>query len=76
MDGGGARYKHLNLLRCPRCGGQIVVGQLEVEDETGREAVFLFDCENGDFSASATEETLNTIMTEIVVARLGKSSSS
>lgn len=70
MDGGGARYKL--PLRCPWCGGQVTLGRLEVEDETGRETVFLFDCENGDFSASATEETLNTIMTEIVLAHLGK----
>ena len=73
MDGGGTRYKL--PLRCSYCGGQITVGQFVVEDETGPETVFLFDCENGDFSASATEKTLNTIMTEIVVARLGKSRS-
>lgn len=58
-------------LRCPECGGEVVVKRLEVEDELGRETVFLFSCESGDFSASATEKTLNTIMTEIVVARLG-----
>lgn len=62
MDGRAARHKQLNPPRCPKCGGEIVVRQLEIEDEAGEETVFLFNCKNGDFNAGATEETLTKMV--------------
>ncbi len=59
-------------LRCPECGGEVVVNHLEVEDELGRETVFLFSCENGDFSVGATAAMVDKIVAEIIVSRLGR----
>jgi len=68
----GERY----ALRCPECGGEVVVRHLEVEDELGRETVFLFNCTNGDFSVGATAKTVGEIVAETIaktiVARMRK----
>lgn len=73
MNGKTARHEHsLPSLCCPECGGKVVMSTLVADDEARPETAFLFNCENGDFSVSTTEKTLNTIMAEIVVARLGR----
>ncbi len=61
-----------HALRCPECGGEVVVKRLEVEDELGRETVFSFSCENGDFSVGATAAMVDKIVAEIIVSRLGR----
>ena len=66
----------LYALRCPECGGGVVVRHLVVEDEQGCETVFLFNCTDGDFSLAATAKTLDEIVAETVartiLARPGK----
>ncbi len=67
-----ATYNRQFALRCPECGGEIVVKRLEVEDEKGYETVFLFSCTNGDFSVGATAATVDKIVAETIVSRLGE----
>ncbi len=61
----------LYALHCPECGDEVVVSRLEVEDELGRETVFLFSCKNGDFSVGATTAMVDKIVAEIIVSQLG-----
>ncbi len=67
-----ATYNRQFALRCPECSGKVVVKRLEVEDGIGRKAVFLFNCKNGDFSVGATAETVDKIVTETILSRLGE----
>jgi hypothetical protein len=57
--------------RCPRCGSELQMRVLEIEDEGLRETLLLFDCPRNDFHATATRDDLAAVMAAAVRAQLG-----
>lgn len=57
-------------LYCPKCGSELSVELLVIDDEAGRETVLCIDCPNGDHHAAATGKDVIEATTNIVMEHL------
>lgn len=58
------------LYCCPKCGSELFVKALVIEDEAGQETVLCLDCPRGDFHTAITQKDVNEAITQKVMELL------